>query len=89
MSTSGAETLRLHVHVEIDEAGMHVAQVKELPGCISQGATLEEALTRLTDLIPVYMQVAFNRTKPRPIGDTSSSGGSQAGSRRDFELAIA
>lgn len=89
LSTSGAETLRLHVHVEADETGMYVAQVRELPGCVAQGASEEVAIQRLTEVIPVYVQVALDRMRPSSVSGTSSSSGSHGGDKRDFVLALA
>lgn len=89
MTTSAANTLRLHVHVEVDEAGMYVAQVRELPGCVAQGVTQDEALDKLRAVIPVYLNVALDRMKPRHVGDTPASGSSHGGNKQDFVLALA
>jgi predicted RNase H-like HicB family nuclease len=51
--TSGVpETLQLTVRVEPDELdGGFVAECVDLPGCMSQGETEEEALENLADAI--------------------------------------
>lgn len=39
------------------DSGWYVGSVVELPGCISQGSTLEEAKTNLMDAIEAYIGV--------------------------------
>jgi antitoxin HicB len=37
----------------------YVAQIKELPGCMSQGATIEEAVTSIQDAMAGWLSVAL------------------------------
>jgi antitoxin HicB len=52
-----------------------VAEVAELPGCISQGATPEEAARRLRDAMVDWIAVALEHgvaiPEPRAAGDDS------------------
>lgn len=48
-------TLRFRVLVEQDEDGVFVAECPNLPGCISQGRTREEAMTNIRDAIKGYL----------------------------------
>ena len=43
--------MRLLVTLERDETGMLVAECPAIPGCISQGATEEEALRNIREAI--------------------------------------
>ena len=44
------------VTTEIDEDGFVVASCPSLPGCHSQGRTLEEALENIKDAIAIYVE---------------------------------
>jgi len=41
----------LTVEVEVDETGTYVAEVKDLPGCVTQASTFEELLKNLREAI--------------------------------------
>jgi len=41
----------LTVKVEVDETGTYVAEVEELPGCVTQASNFEELLKNLRDAI--------------------------------------
>ena len=43
--------MKLHVHMERDEAGYFVAEVPALPGCLSQGKSKEEAIRNIQEAI--------------------------------------
>ena len=49
----------------------YVAEVPALPGCLSQGKTLDEAMTNIRDAIQGYLVVQEKRgqpmTQPKPI----------------------
>ncbi len=49
--------MKLHVHIEQDEAGYFVAEVPALPGCLSQGRTKEEALKNIQEAIEGWLEV--------------------------------
>ncbi len=42
--------MKVNVVIEKDEAGYYVVEVPALPGCLSQGKTYEEAITKHSDL---------------------------------------
>src|SRR5262249_56118662 len=62
---------------ETDEAGHRgwVAEIEELPGCISQGATPEEAIANVRDAMLGWISVALedgrNVPQPRALGTYS------------------
>lgn len=37
--------------MEVDETGMYVAEVEDLPGCVTQASTFEELLQNLREAI--------------------------------------
>jgi predicted RNase H-like HicB family nuclease len=61
--------MKYRVLIEEDEDGMFVAEVPSLPGCISQGATREEALANIKEAIAVYVESleAHGEAVPPPI----------------------
>jgi predicted RNase H-like HicB family nuclease len=48
--------MKYQVLIEPDEDGVFVAEVPSLPGCVSQGATREEALVNIKEAIVVYVE---------------------------------
>lgn len=48
--------LQFKVLFEQDENGMYVASVPELPGCYTQGKTLEEARRRVKEAIELVLE---------------------------------
>lgn len=58
--------MKFRVLVEPDEEGVFVAQVPSLPGCISQGATREEALRNIREAVAGYIESLRARREPIP-----------------------
>jgi predicted RNase H-like HicB family nuclease len=54
------------VIIELDEDGAFVAQCPALPGCISQGATRDEALANIKDAIRGYLESLRKHNEPIP-----------------------
>lgn len=48
---------------DLEYAG-YVAEVPELPGCVSQGKTLDEAIENIKDAIMGYLHVQAKHGKP-------------------------
>ena len=48
--------LQFKVLIEQDENGLYVASVPELPGCYTQGKTLEEARKRIKEAIKLVLE---------------------------------
>ena len=47
----------LTVRVEVDETGTYVAEVEDLPGCVTQASTFEELLRNLREAIMGNLEV--------------------------------
>jgi len=45
-----------NIIVEQDEDGMYVSEVLELPGCHTQGRTLDELMQRTKEAISLYLK---------------------------------
>jgi predicted RNase H-like HicB family nuclease len=50
--------LRFQVVIEQDEDGLYIAECPALQGCYSQGATFEEALTNVREVIEMCVREA-------------------------------
>ena len=55
---------RLLIHV--DEDGVFVAEVPNLPGCVSQGRTREEAVSNAREAIRLYLESLEEHGDPVP-----------------------
>ena len=54
------------VTLEQDEDGVFVANVPELPGCVSDGKTRKEALKNIKDAIAGYLASLKKHNEPIP-----------------------
>ena len=59
-------TLRFRVLIEEDEDGVFVAECPNLPGCVSQGATRDEALANIRDAMEGYLVSLEKHGEPVP-----------------------
>ncbi len=55
--------MKLHVHIEQDEAGFFVAEVPALPGCLSQGKTYDEAVKNIQEAIEGWLEVMESKVE--------------------------
>ncbi|MCI0533223.1 type II toxin-antitoxin system HicB family antitoxin [bacterium] len=55
------------VELEPQEEGGYTVTVPALPGCISEGDTLEEALTNIEDAIGGYLHVLAKNNRKIPL----------------------
>ena len=58
--------IKFRVLIEQDEDGIYVAEVPTLPGCITQGATRDEALTNVRQAIELYLESLEKHGDPIP-----------------------
>src|ERR1700722_9763627 len=57
-----------------DPGGGYVAEVRDLPGCVSQGDTKEEALSMIDDARRAWIQSAHAHGDPVPPSSASYNG---------------
>lgn len=55
------------VEVEPQKEGGYTVTVPALPGCISEGDTLEEALENIQDAVEGYIHVLAKHNRPIPL----------------------
>ena len=58
--------MKFRVIIEQDEDGIFVAHCPALPGCISQGATREEAQANIKEAISGYLESLKKHGEPIP-----------------------
>lgn len=58
--------MKFRVIIEQDEDGVFVAHCPALPGCISQGATRDEAQANIKEAITGYVQSLKKHGEPIP-----------------------
>lgn len=51
-----AQELQFKVLIEQDEDGVYIASVPELPGCYTQGKTLEQVRERIKEVIEMVLE---------------------------------
>src|SRR5438034_10736323 len=61
------------IRVTPDPSGGYVADVEELPGCISQGETWEEAGEMIRDAMSAWIAVHLEDGRPVPVPRTDNS----------------
>ena len=49
--------MKVRVVIEKDESGYYVAEVPALPGCLSQGKTVQEARSNIREAIQLCLEV--------------------------------
>lgn len=58
--------MKYRVRIEQDEDGVYVAEVPDLPGCVTQGRTRDEALSNVREAIEVYRASLDEHGEPVP-----------------------
>lgn len=66
------QSVTYNVLVEKDEDGVFVASVLELPGCVSDGDTLEEAINHVLEAAQGYVELLHDEGLPTPGGVSST-----------------
>jgi predicted RNase H-like HicB family nuclease len=59
--------MKFMVTIDRDEEGMWVVECPSIPGCVSQGATKEEALSNIEEAIALCLEVRAERGLPLTI----------------------
>lgn len=59
--------LKFTVLIEANEEGGYTITVPSLPGCVTQGDTLEEAIENVREAIAGYIETLKDLGKPIPV----------------------
>ena len=65
------------LHLETE--GGYTVEIKELPGCITQGETLEEALEMIEDAKNAWITINLELGNPIPLPSTEHEFGATGG----------
>lgn len=68
-----SKQLQFKVLIEQDEEGVYIASVPELPGCYTQGKTLEQVRSRIKEVIELVLE-ADKDIKKEKLESPKSSG---------------
>ena len=63
----GDEKMRFNVTIDRDEDGVWIVECPSIPGCVSQGATREEALEGIQEAIRLCLEVRAERGMPLTV----------------------
>lgn len=58
--------MKYRVVIEPQEEGGYTVYVPTLPGCVSQGETVDKAMTNIKEAIEVYLESIQSRSLPIP-----------------------
>lgn len=61
--------MKYRILIEQDEDGVFVAEVPSLKGCISQGATRNEAISNVKEAVEGYLESLAEHNEPVPPCD--------------------
>lgn len=59
--------MKLNVTIDRDEDGAWIVECPSIPGCVSQGASKEEALASIREAIALCLEVRAERGLPLTI----------------------
>jgi len=59
--------MKFNVTLDRDEDGVWIVECPNIPGCVSQGQTREEALENIKDAIAACLQVRAERGLPLTV----------------------
>ena len=62
-----SKQMKFRILIKQDEDGFFISEVPELPGCISQGSTRQEAITNIKDAIAGYVASLKKHDEPIPF----------------------
>ena len=61
------EKYKVKIRINQDEDGIYIVECIDLPGCISQGKTIEEAIENIKDAIKAYIDSLKKHNEPIPF----------------------
>jgi predicted RNase H-like HicB family nuclease len=61
-----AKDRRFHIRLEVEDDGSYTVSVPELPGCVSCGDSVDEALDMIKDAMSAWLASAAKHNDPVP-----------------------
>jgi antitoxin HicB len=59
--------LKYPITLHIDPDGGYVAEIRDLPGCLTQGETIEETLENINEARELWLETVYELGKPIPL----------------------
>jgi antitoxin HicB len=59
--------LNYPIVLHADPDGGFVAEIKDLPGCLTQGETIEETMKNINEARELWLETVFELGKPIPL----------------------
>lgn len=59
--------MKFNIVIDRDETGVWIAECPAIPGCVSQGATKDEAIANLKDAMKLCLEVRAERGMPLTV----------------------
>ena len=60
-------TLKYPITLYSEDEGGYVAEIKDLPGCLTQGDTLEETINNINEAREVWIETAYEAGDDIPL----------------------
>jgi predicted RNase H-like HicB family nuclease len=83
------QIVKVKLHLEPQEDGTIVAWVPELPGCVTDGHTLEEVKQRAIEAISLYLEDLIACGEPIPEGISLSEASQTIPNVEEIEFPLA
>jgi antitoxin HicB len=65
--------LQYSITIDSDIEGGFVAQIKDLPGCLTQGETLEETINNINEARELWLETAYEVDDEIPLPSTDET----------------
>ncbi|MBW4543235.1 MAG: type II toxin-antitoxin system HicB family antitoxin [Symplocastrum torsivum CPER-KK1] len=65
--------LQYPVTLYLDPEGGYVVQIKDLPGCLTQGETLDEAIANINEARELWIETAYEAGDEIPLPSTDDT----------------
>lgn len=65
--------LQYSMTIHPDPEGGYVAQIKDLPGCLTQGETLEETISNINEARELWLETAYEADDEIPLPSTEET----------------
>jgi antitoxin HicB len=65
--------LQYSMTIDPDPEGGYVAQIKDLPGCLTQGETLEETISNINEARELWLETAYEADDEIPLPSTEET----------------
>ena len=60
-------SLNYPIVIHADPDGGYVAEIKDLPGCLTQGETIEETMKNINEARELWLETVFELGNPIPL----------------------